>query len=182
MLSALALVPPEEVADRFDQLLTILEPWKASKPLDLQERIENVFDSFEINYIGRVRLNTRQAPRVAPIDVWNVRRQTLEGLGRTNNETEGYHLKVGQTLGAQGPNLWKFLRCLQGLEVESRKTMADINSGRMNRKYRTKYIESAKRIQNVARSWNENIDLGQFLRGIAHNFRFGGTTVSSEHD
>ena len=58
---------------------------------------------FETNYIGQNIAGVRRAPRVAPIEFWNVRFRTLEHYGRTDNEVEGFHMKVLHTTGAQFP-------------------------------------------------------------------------------
>jgi hypothetical protein len=69
----------------------------------------------------------RREPRVASIDIWNVRDRILHNYGKTDNE--GFHMKVGYTIGAQFPNLWKFLKALQGLQAKTEKLVQELNSG-----------------------------------------------------
>jgi len=61
----------------------------------------------------------RREPRVAAIDLWNCNARTIGHYGRTDNEVEGFHMKVAHTMGAQFPNLWKFFKGLQGLQVKN---------------------------------------------------------------
>ncbi|XP_077294134.1 putative cytochrome P450 6a14 [Arctopsyche grandis] len=93
----------------------------------------------ETRYL-RIWPYVRREPRVASIDIWNVRDRILHNYGKTDNEVEGFHMKVGYTIGAQFPNLWKFLKALQGLQAETEKLEQELNSGVMGREQRPKYI------------------------------------------
>jgi hypothetical protein len=61
MLIALSFVPPEDVGSAFDEL-------NDSRPDNLQ----NVYDYWEDNYVGRLRRNRRANP-LFPITMWNMR-------------------------------------------------------------------------------------------------------------
>src|SRR5580700_622113 len=102
--------------------------------------------------------------------MWNVRARTLEHYGRTDNEVEGFHMKVAHTTGAQFPNLWKFFKGLQGLQAETGKLIQELNAGVIGRKQRPEYVRLSIRIANVTATWPNRQNLETFLTGISHNF------------
>ena len=67
-------------------------------------------------------------------------------------------MKVAHTTGAQFPNLWKYLKGLQGLKVETEKLIEGLIAGRIGRKQRPEYV--AERIANVASSWPHRKKIG----------------------
>jgi len=79
MLIALSFVPPEDFGVAFDDL-------NDSRP----ECLENIYNYWEDNYIGRLRRNLRGEP-LFPITMWNMRERAAKGLPRTNNSVEGWH-------------------------------------------------------------------------------------------
>lgn len=174
MVSALAFVPPGEVVDSWSELLQILRPWIGQQRREIQLKIDDFLQYFEVNYIGQYLAGVRREARVAPIEIWNVRMRTLEYYGRTDNEVEGFHQKVAHTAGAQFPNLWKFLKALQGLQVETEKTIAEMNAGVIGRKQRPEYVRLAERIKNMTEAWPLRQNLEMYLHGISHNFVYGG--------
>ena len=174
MISALAFVPPADVINSWDDLLMILQPWIQQQPQDMQQRIDDLLMYFEVNYIGQNIAGVRRAPRVAAIEMWNVRERTLENYGRTDNEVEGFHMKVAHTTGSQFPNLWKFFKGLQGLQVETEKLIQELNAGVVGRTQRPEYVRLSMRIANVTATWPNRQNLETFLTGISHNFYYGG--------
>ena len=174
MISALAFVPNVDVLQAWTDLLIILQAWMQPFPQNIKDSLDDLFTYFEVNYIGQMRAGIRRQPRVASIDLWNVRQRTLEYMGRTDNEVEGFHTKVSHTIGIQHPNLWKFLTGLQGLQVESEKAMEELNAGVIVRKQRPEYIRLSERIRNVTMSWQGLPNLETYLRGISYNFQYGG--------
>lgn len=170
MISALAFVPPADVVNSWEELVQILQPWINQQTPDVKQKIDDLLTYFEINYIGQSIAGVRREPRVAPVELWNVRMRTLEHYGRTDNEVEGFHMKVAHTTGAQFPNFWKYLKGLQGLQVETEKVIEEMNAGRTGRKQRPEYVRLAERIANVTSTWSQRHNLDTFLRGISHNF------------
>ncbi|XP_077297552.1 aminopeptidase N-like [Arctopsyche grandis] len=153
MVLALAFVPPENVVESWEELLQILNPWLLEQEREIQQKVDDFLIYFEVNYIGKIIANVRREPRVASIDIWNVRDRIIHNYGKTDNEVEGFHMKVGYTIGAQFPNLWKFLKALQGLQAETEKLVEELNSGVMGRQQRPKYVQLAERIKNVTANW-----------------------------
>ena len=60
----------------------------------MQQKIDDLLTYVECNYmyIGQCIAVLRREPRVAPVELWNVRMRTLEHYGRTENEFEGFHM------------------------------------------------------------------------------------------
>ncbi|XP_077294150.1 uncharacterized protein LOC143916777 [Arctopsyche grandis] len=170
MVSALALVPPENVIDSWVELRDqIMRPWKMRQREEIRQKIDKFLDYFEDNYIGAVDGGVRSPPHVAAIDLWNVRARILEHYGRTDNEVEGFHMKVAKTVEMHFPNLWQFFRALQGLQAETKKLVSELNSGIIGRKQLLKYIQLAERIHNVTAEWPNRQNLETYLRGISNN-------------
>ena len=80
MLLALSFVPPDDVAECFDEL-------NDNHPAELAP----VYDYCEDNYIGRLRSRRRRAAPTFPIPSWNMRSRVTDGQPRTNNSVEGWH-------------------------------------------------------------------------------------------
>ena len=75
-IGALAFIPSDDVQQGFEDLYAALPPI-----------LEPLLDYFEDNYVGRRRPNGRAIPRL-PIGLWNMRKRTLKGAMRTNNNAE----------------------------------------------------------------------------------------------
>lgn len=170
LMSGLAFVPTENVIDSWEELVTNMQPWILQQTGEIQHKIDDFITYFETNYIGKKIANIRREPRVVPIYMWNVRMRTLEHYGRTDNEVEGFHMKVRFSVGAQFPNLWKFLKSLQGIQAETEKILAELNSGVMGKKQRPQYIITAQRVYNITSSWDSRQNLISYLEGLINNF------------
>lgn len=68
MITALAFVPPEDVASRFEQLSEELERY--------QPRLQPILDWLETFYIGMLRREGIRSP-VFPIPTWNLYNRVL---------------------------------------------------------------------------------------------------------
>lgn len=79
MLPALAFLPPAEVAEAFEDVMTRFPPEALQIAL-----------YFEDTYIGRRRRNGLLSATF-PTSIWSVHRSVVEGLPRTNNSAEAWH-------------------------------------------------------------------------------------------
>lgn len=79
MLPALAFLPPAEVAEAFEDVMTLFPPEALQIAL-----------YFEDTYIGRRRRNGLLSATF-PTSIWSVHRSVVEGLPRTNNSAEAWH-------------------------------------------------------------------------------------------
>ena len=82
MLAAVAFVPTTDVIRAFESLSENLPP---------DAPAQAIIDYFEDTYIGRFRPGGQRRDPLFPITVWNMYKQTLQGLPRTNNAVEGWH-------------------------------------------------------------------------------------------
>ncbi|KAF0755234.1 Uncharacterized protein FWK35_00014479, partial [Aphis craccivora] len=58
------------------------------------------------------------APRF-PLEIWNVRHQTIKNSHRTNNFSEGWNSSFNKLVGSANPSFWSVLRSLQLDECSS---------------------------------------------------------------
>ena len=101
MISALAFVPPGDVADAFETLSG-----------EVPDELTPIMDCFEDNNIGR---NDRRGFRRAPlfgIDLWNQYNRVLEGHNRTTNSVEAWHRAIKSLLRISHPTILKFIKGL----------------------------------------------------------------------
>ena len=102
MIPALAFVPLDDLLDVFDKLQESIT----------DDDVLKVIDYFEDNYIGRRRRRNR-APPLFSHEVWNINIRVTNDLPRTNNSVEGWNRKMQSAVGANHPNLWRFLNVLK---------------------------------------------------------------------
>lgn len=122
-LGSLAFLPVEQVVRAFEALQEEIDEME-----DLPAALVEVYESFEDTYIGRQRGRGRRLqPRFIP-QTWNVRQRTTEGLPRTTNKLEGWHLGIQSMFDGPHPSVWKFLG---GLQREQVLATADIQMWRI---------------------------------------------------
>jgi hypothetical protein len=81
-LRALPFVPPEDVADAFNEVKRISPP-----------KFKCINEYFETYYIGKLKSTSRTARKVPmfKIEWWNVYNRVLTDVARTNNSIEAWH-------------------------------------------------------------------------------------------
>ena len=67
----------------------------------------------------------QRVPGTSPIQLWNVRRRTLDGEPRTNDSVEGFHNALQSSITNAYPTLWKLIDCLQKEEAPAAKKKVD---------------------------------------------------------
>ena len=78
----MAIVPPNEVQNSFDQLATLI-------PNQYGNGTDGVSDYFGDNYVGRFCFNAPRGIPAFPIDFWNMFHRADDELPRTNHAFEG---------------------------------------------------------------------------------------------
>ena len=116
-LLALSFVPPEDVADCFDEL-------NDNRP----DELAPVYDYWEDNYIGRLRRNRRSAPTF-PTAFWNMRSRVADCLPRTNNSLEGWHHAFQSSVSCHHPNICKLIEHIQAEQDHTEQLIARFNAG-----------------------------------------------------
>ena len=84
MIAALAVVPPQDVVNYFDELCFVIQNQHDGDA-------DKVFDYFEDTYIGGFLRNVPRRPPLFPIELRNMLNRTAEELSRTNNKIETWH-------------------------------------------------------------------------------------------
>ena len=81
-ISALAIVPPNEVQNSLDQLAILIRNQYGNGT-------DGVSDCFGDNCVGRFCFNAPKGIPTFPIDFWNMFHRADDELPRTNNAVEG---------------------------------------------------------------------------------------------
>jgi len=154
-LLALSFVPPEDVADCFDQL-------NDNRP----DELAPVYDYWEDNYIGRLRRKRRSAPTF-PIALWNMRSRVADGLPRTNNLVESWHHAFQSSVTCHHPNIYKLIEHIQAERDHTEQLTARFNAGNQTSS-KNKYIQVTRRLTALLPTYGTK-SLLEFVRDVAHN-------------
>ena len=158
-LPALAFLPPDRVADAFEDLKGTFTPDEAGAP-----------DYFERTYIGRRVGNVRRAP-LFPVAMWNVHSRRDDGSQRTNNAIEGFHSGFASSVvRAHHPPVFEFLKCLKAQHGVTKLDMAKAISGEVKLPSRAQRVRDSRIATVVSNYINGQSDAQTMLRGIAYNY------------
>ena len=157
-LGALALVPPADVADSFDEI---------QDADDFPAELDTLYAYFEATYIGRRLRRGRRPPRF-PIGLWNQTDRVQAGMPRTNNLLEGWHNGIQSSLDGNRPTIWKFLQFLQREEQLQRTIIASVTAGNDTRRESKESKARTQRLQTLLRDYG-NRNRHDFLRGVSYN-------------
>ena len=133
-------------------------------PLDAQA----VIDYFEDTYIGRLRHGGHRRIPLFELGLWNMYKQTLNDLPRTNNAVEGWHHSFQANVGAYHPNFWKFIDILKHEQNLTQVNIAQAQAGHQLEPQSRRYLDSNQRIKNIVQVYH-NRGIMQYLRGLAYN-------------
>ena len=135
MLLVLSFVPPDDVAECFDEL-------NDNRP----DELAPVYDYREDNYIGRLRSHRRSAPTF-PIALWNMRSRVTDGLTRTNNSVEGWHHAFQSSVACHHPNIYKLMDHIQTEQDHTEQQIARFSAGNQTSvSSKNKYIQVIRRL------------------------------------
>ena len=101
MVSALAFVPREDIAARFEDLSQHCSPQEIP-----------ILGYFETNYVGELRQGLHRPPLFAH-SLWNVHDRILLNLPRTTNAVEGWHNAFATSLGPITCQYVEIYRCFE---------------------------------------------------------------------
>ena len=160
MFPAIAFVPLDDVRVAFDALLA------SDFVRDNEQALTTFLNYFEATWVGRER---NQA--VMKAEWWNVHMATLDGMGRTNNEVEGWHHGFAGRLGSSHPT---FIKLMEHLQIEQGRTEFTVSNSLAQgpgAPRKRVYRERQKRLFALVSSYVDR-ELLSFLRAIAHNITF----------
>ena len=168
---ALAFVPPQHVADAFNDLREVAD-----------QRLDDILDLLEDFYIlGRRRGRGRRTPRY-PITNWNVYQQTIDGLPRTNNSAEAWNRRWKILVGKSHPNIFTMLDKLRKEEqyIAAQRNLVALGNPPPAKK--AKYSQNDDRLRRIVQRFQEIIASEgdadpwknrylKYLRAIGHSAR-----------
>ncbi|KAK4883331.1 hypothetical protein RN001_006650 [Aquatica leii] len=140
LLSAIAFVPVESIVDASERLCdkNILPP-----------EAQPVVDYFENTWIRRPhRRQHRRAPQFSH-QMWNWFDGVQQGLPKTNNSIKGWHRGFETQIGADYPNIWKFIEAIQREQSLNALQIEQYISGQEGPPMRKKYRDCAMRIAHL---------------------------------
>ncbi|KAB0801401.1 hypothetical protein PPYR_01533 [Photinus pyralis] len=162
LLPALAFVPPQDVIPAFEDICeqNIFSP-----------ELQVIVDYFEDTWIGRPQRRGRRPPHFA-INMWNCFDAVQHGLPKTNNAVEGWHRAFQMQLCADHPNIWKFISALKREQSINELRIEQHISGQPPTISRKEYRDCAQRLLTLVNSYAPDINIYDYVRGIAHNISY----------
>ena len=161
LLPALAFVRPDDVTETFELIQDECPP-----------ALDNIYNYFEDNYIGRVRRGRRRAAPRYSIAMWNCHERVKHGVARTNNSVEGWHCAFQNALGCVHPTIYKLIEALRKeqsmTEVSIERTLAGEERPTASK---AKYVQLDRRLRTLVGRYDE-IDRKDYLRGVSYNVTF----------
>jgi len=119
---ALAFLPLNLVRDTYEALGNDMFFIVQGDNVDQLPALDTLVEYIEVNWMGE-----------ASIPLWNVNFPNMEnlddaGMHRTNNDLEGYHLRLLLKFGKK-PNFWKFIEQLQSEQLSQDQMFNNIDQG-----------------------------------------------------
>ena len=168
MIPALSFVPEYMVSASFD--LVIEEIQEVSEVLELEQESLQMMDDltyyFQKTYIKgeTIGRNTKEAQY--PLQLWNHSRDAAEGLARTTNAVEGWHLGVTTLFQGNHPCLRTFLEKISLDATNQKFNIIKATSGNEN-KSRKKYRVINENVKNIVNNFKTD-DVISYLRSLAY--------------
>ena len=144
-LLAIAFVPIDLIPQTFQNLKYMCQP-----------ELQSLFTYFENFWIDTVNHN-----------LWN-----MYGIQRrTNNNLEGWHLRLNRAIGKTHANIYEFILKIIKEQGVTETLLAQIEAGNIKlHSNNIKYKQINERIGIITRDFNNGIrNIDEFLTGIAHN-------------
>ncbi len=156
-LCALAFLPPEDVAEGFEELT------------DDEVLSSELLSYFEVTYIGVFRgrgANRRRTSPTFPIHIWNMFHRVKENQPRSNNSLEGWHNAFNKSVMNLHPSIWRLIECLK--KEENLSQMKLIQHERGEEIVHKKYKNLSTRLYNIVSSYNSDEKM-MFLQSVAYS-------------
>ncbi|CAF3709276.1 unnamed protein product [Rotaria socialis] len=146
-LMALALLPEPIIEDTFDELLAAMSIEIKNKPNDLLQYFQGQwFVKF-------------------PMSQW-----CMHGFSmRTNNDAEAFHSRFNRRVQITHPNMWSFIKFLQGEENRFHHLRIQFYAGLGARPKQAKTIAIQRRIDNIGQRYYDGvISAMEYLDGLSY--------------
>ncbi|CAF3363228.1 unnamed protein product [Rotaria sp. Silwood2] len=145
-LMALPLIPEAIIEDTYDELI-------ATMPSTLKGTLKDLLQYFQKQWLSKV-----------PISQWCV-----HGLNiRTNNNAEAFHSRFNRRVQINHPNIWSFIKLLQGEENRFHHMYVQFMAGLGTRSKQAKTIAIQRRIDKLGeRYYDGAINAMEYLDGLS---------------
>ncbi|XP_018493876.1 uncharacterized protein LOC108863783 [Galendromus occidentalis] len=124
-----------------------------------------------INYFESQWVGWNRNPPTMKVEWWNVHSSTLNSMGRTNNEVEGWHSAFARRVGSSHPSVFKLLEHLKVEQGKVEFIASNSLAQGIGTTSKKKYRDRQARIYALVSTYEARDSL-QFLRAIAHNITF----------
>ncbi|CAM4887935.1 unnamed protein product [Rotaria socialis] len=145
-LMALPLIPEAIIEDTYDELI-------ATMPSTLKDSLKDLLQYFQEQWLNKV-----------PISQWCV-----HGLNiRTNNNAEAFHSRFNRRVQINHPNIWSFIKLLQGEENRFHHMYVQFMAGLGTRSKQAKTVAIQLRIDKLGeRYYDGAINTIEYLDGLS---------------
>ena len=103
------------------------------------EELIPLIDYFEDTWIGRLDRRDQRGNSLLPIRLWSINYRVIQGLPRSNNSVEAWHLAFQQTVGLYHPTIYKLVEAMQLEQSHTENIVTMIDQGRDVRKKNAPY-------------------------------------------
>ena len=109
-----------------------------------------------------------------PPALWDVHTATLNDDPQTNNVCESWNNAFFHISGHTHPSMWSCVGGLQKQHADDEKvTLQDSLGQRLRQRVKPALVQMQGRLRNLCNDYNAGLrNVGDFLRGVAHNIRF----------
>ncbi|CAF2042089.1 unnamed protein product [Rotaria magnacalcarata] len=145
-LIALPLIPEAIIEDTYDELI-------ATMPSTLKETLKDLLQYFQEQLLNKVSISQ-----------WCV-----HGLNiRTNNNAEAFHSRFNRRVQINHPNIWSFIKLLQGEENRFHHMYVQFIAGLGTRSKQAKTVAIQRRIDKLGeRYYDGTINTMEYLDGLS---------------
>ncbi|CAF3215169.1 unnamed protein product [Rotaria socialis] len=144
---ALALLSEPIIEDTYDELL-------ATMPIEIKHTLNDLLQYFQGQWFVKV-----------PISQWCVHGFSM----RTNNNAEAFHSRFNRRVQIAHPNMWSFIKFLQGKENRFHHLRIQFYAGLGARPKQAKTIAIQRRIDNLGQRYYDGvISAMEYLDGLSY--------------
>ncbi|CAF2972812.1 unnamed protein product [Rotaria sp. Silwood2] len=145
-LMALPLIPEALIEDTYDELI-------ATMPSTLKDTLKDLLQYFQEQWLNKV-----------PIFQWCV-----HGLNiRTNNNAEAFHSRFNRRVQINHPNIWSFIKLLQGEENHFHHMYVQFMAGLGTRSKQAKTVAIQRRMDKLGeRYYDGALNAMEYLDGLS---------------
>ncbi|CAF4832204.1 unnamed protein product [Rotaria socialis] len=149
-LMALSLLPLHLVIQSFDDLFELILQAPSNK-FDLLKPLFNYFDNYWIKQVD--------------LKKWNVFGLEI----RTNNNAEGFHNRLNARLSKSHPNIWTFIKCIQGEQNRFNHLMIQMKGGLSSRQKTARTLAIQQRLNTLyLRHEKGDISDSELFEGLSY--------------